>query len=171
MAVGQPGFWSRTERLRVPREGPVGVPRQGKRCGYAGTIVQKHAEPQPYGAAPVAVGGQNATASRQKVIGVQPILDGVQGMTIDIVRICDGVQVGTIEVDQDGTIRFQSGQPELASLVDEEFQDGLFMVVDEWGDDGAQYAIPAVATPADPLYEHRLSVFLSTFGLCAASQL
>jgi len=92
-------------------------------------------------------------------------------VTIDIVRIGDGGHVGTIEVGQDGTIAFLSGQPELASLVDKEFREGLFMVTDEWGDDGAQYAIPAVATPADPFYEQRLSMFLSPFGLCAASQL
>lgn len=92
-------------------------------------------------------------------------------MTIDIVKVGDGDHVGTIEVGMDGTIKFLSGTPALKSLVDNEFGEGLFMVTDEWGDDGAQYAIPAVATPADPFYEQRLSMFLSTFGLCAASQL
>lgn len=91
-------------------------------------------------------------------------------MRIEIVRRDDGTKTGVLEVDYDGRVRLLEGTPELADFVARELEDGLPCLVDEWGPDDTQVAVPGIATPEDLFYEHRLSAFLVPVGLCAASQ-
>lgn len=89
-------------------------------------------------------------------------------MTIEIVRVSDRRPVGLLEVAPDGRIAFVSGQPDLADIVQEHLAGGIFAIESEYAEDGEQFAVPRVATPDEPDYEHRLTAFLMAVGYQAA---